>query len=92
MRINLKIAGKPYPAYITPDQEEAFRQAEHNVNDYVAKLRKRNVEEWSDLDYLALTALRFSIDKVMLQIDNEETRRLESLEGEIFNYLNDLKK
>jgi len=45
MRINLKIAGKPYPAYITPDQEEAFRQAEHNVNDYLAKLRKRNIKE-----------------------------------------------
>lgn len=90
--ITLKIAGKSYPFNIESDKEEAYRLAEREVNDYLALIKRQNIRDWNDRDYLSMTALKFAIANVVARLsrrpDADDLGRLERLDGELDAYLN----
>lgn len=90
--ITLKVAGKSYQFTIESGKEEAYRLAEREVNNYLAAIKKRNFEHWTDRDYLSITALQFAIANVTArqsrEADDDDLRRLEQLGTEIDSYLN----
>jgi len=90
--ITLKIAGKSYPLTIESGKEEVYRLAEREVNAYLAQIKQNNFRNWTDQDYLAMAALKFSITNVSLrqsrEVGSEELRRLEKLDRELDAYLN----
>lgn len=92
--ITLKIAGINIPFTIDSEKEEVYRLAEREVNGYLASIKQRNIQDWTDRHYLAIAALRFAIDAVnrrrQHETDDDDLRRLEALGTEIDAYLNTL--
>lgn len=92
--ITLKIAGKSYPFTIESGKEEIYRLAEREVNNYLSLIKNQNIKDWQNADYLAMAALKFAILHVggrrSRELDDEDLRRLERLDGEIDAYLNDV--
>ena len=87
MRLN--IDGKPYSVSALPEKEEVYRRAAAEVNGYIAKLRGKNLEE---RDCLALTALKFAIDKIDLmrsrEVGSEDMQALQAIHDRLDCYLN----
>ncbi len=92
--ITLKIAGKSYAFNIEQEKEERYRLAEREVNSYLAAYKRNNVRGWTEQDYLAIVALQLAIVNVEIRQNSEpgdeDLRRLETLAGEIDDYLNRL--
>lgn len=92
--ITLKIAGINIPLTIDSEKEEVYRLAEREVNGYLASIKQRNIQDWTDRHYLSLTALRFAINSVnqrrLHETDDDDLRQLEALSTEIDTYLNTL--
>lgn len=90
--ITLKVAGKSYQFNIESGKEEAYRLAEREVNNFLAAIKKRNFEHWTDRDYLSITALQFAIANVTArqsrEADDDDLRRLEQIGSTIDRYLN----
>ena len=91
--ITLKIAGKSYPFQIESGKEEMYRLAEREVNSYLTLIKQQNIRNWTDQDYLSMTALKFAIANVGMrqsrELDSEDLRRLEAIGEEIDSCLND---
>ena len=91
--ITLKIAGKSYPFQIESGKEEMYRLAEREVNSYLTLIKQQNIRNWTDQDYLSMTALKFAIANVGMrqsrELDSEDLRRLEAIGNEIDACLND---
>lgn len=87
MRLN--IDGKQYSVSALPEKEEVYRRAAAEVNGYIAKLRGKSLEE---RDCLALTALKFAIDKIDLmrnrEVGDEDMQALKSIDERLDSYLN----
>lgn len=92
--ITLKIAGKSYPLNIESGKEELYRLAERELNGYLKQIKQKRFQNWTDSDYVAMTALKFAITNVTLrqsrETGSEELQRLERLEREVDGYLNEL--
>ncbi len=92
--IKLKVAGKPYAFEIESSKEEMYRLAEREVNNFLVKIKKMQYPNWTDTDYLALTALNFAIDKLRMrqsgEVESDELKRLKALEQRVDEYLNTL--
>lgn len=90
--IKLKILGKPYSFNIDSDKEELYRLAEREMNNNLVSIRQKNIQGWSETDYLGMTALKFAIENVDMrqnrEVKSEELRTLETLDAEIDAYLN----
>ena len=93
--ITLKIAGKSYPFNIESGMEEVYRLAEREVNSYLALIKQQNIKNWSDQDYLSMTALKFAITNVGMrqgrEMNDDDQQQLEKIGTEIDAYLNNLK-
>ena len=91
--ITLKIAGKSYPFQIESGKEEMYRLAEREGNSYLTLIKQQNIRNWTDQDYLSMTALKFAIANVGMrqsrELDSEDLRRLEAIGEEIDSCLND---
>lgn len=89
--ITLRIAGKSYPLTIESGKEEAYRLAERELNAYLAQIKQHNFRGWTDQDYLAMAALKFTIANVALrqsrELGSEDLQRLERLSEGIDTYL-----
>ncbi len=83
--ITLKIAGKSYPFTIESGKEEMYRLAEREVNNYLALIKQQNIRNWTDMDYLSMTALKFAIAEIGMrqsrELGSEDLRRLEALDS-----------
>ncbi len=92
--IKLKVAGKGYALEIEDNKEEVYRLAEREVNNCLTKIKQKPYPNWSDVDYLALIALSFAIDKVQTrmrgEVQSDELKRLKELEQTVDGYLNSL--
>ena len=92
--ITLKIAGRSYPFSIESEKEEAYRLAEREVNAYLALIKRQNLHNWNEQDYLSMTALKFAITNVAARLsrepDDDDLGRLERLDEELDAYLNTL--
>lgn len=92
--ITLKIAGKSYPLHIESGKEELYRLAERELNAYLKQIKQKRFQNWTDSDYVAMTALKFAIANISLrqsrETSGEELLRLERLEQEIDDYMNEL--
>ncbi len=92
--ITLKIAGKSYPFTIESEKEEMYRLAEREVNGYLVQLRQQNIRNWSEQDYLAITALKFAIAGLEVRQSRElgadDLGRLAELDERIDAYMNSL--
>lgn len=90
--IKLKIMGKPYSFNIDSEKEELYRLAEREVNNNLVSIRQKNIQGWSEVDYLGMTALKFAIENVDMRqnrdVKSEELKTLETLDAEIDAYLN----
>lgn len=90
--ITLKVAGKSYQFTIESGKEEAYRLAEREVNSYFAAIKQRNFDNWTDRDYLSITALQFAIANVTArqsrEADDDDLRRLEKVSASIEACLN----
>ncbi|MEG0807754.1 MAG: cell division protein ZapA [Alistipes sp.] len=93
--ITLKIAGKSYSLSIESEKEESYRLAEREVNKYLTSLKQNNFKNWTEQDYLSMTALKFAISNVDLrqsrEVSSDEQKRLGALDEQIDTYLNSLK-
>ena len=69
--ITLKIAGKSYPFTIESGKEEMYRLAEREVNNYLALIKQQNIRNWTDMDYLSMTALKFAIAEIGMRQSRE---------------------
>lgn len=89
--IKLKILGKPYSFNIDSEKEELYRLAEREVNNNLVSIRQKNIQGWSEVDYLGMTALKFAIENVDMRqnrdVKSDELKTLEALEAEIDDYL-----
>ena len=67
--------------------------AEREVNSYLTLIKQQNIRNWTDQDYLSMTALKFAIANVGMrqsrELDSEDLRRLEAIGEEIDSCLND---
>ncbi len=94
--ITLKVAGRSYSFDIESEKEEMYRLAEREVNTYLAKITQRKFENWSDKDYLSMTALKFAIANVEMrqsrEVGSEDLKRLRQIEEQVDRYLNALEK
>lgn len=91
LSIRLNIAGKAYSLVIAPEKEEAYRQAAAEINDYFGRIRQRQFKKYEDKDYMALTALKFAIDKVDMsrsrEVLDEDMLALEKIDAALSDYL-----
>lgn len=91
LSIRLKIAGRSYPVEIVPEKEEIYRQAASEINDYFGRIRQRQYKGFEDSDYLALSALKFAIDKVDMarsrEVQSEDLQALERIDAALADYL-----
>lgn len=90
--IKLKILGKPYAFTIDSEKEELYRLAEREVNNNLISIRQKNIQGWTEVDYLGMTALKFAIENVDMkqhrEVKSDELRELEAFGAEIDAYLN----
>ncbi len=93
--INLVLAGSKYSFTIDSESEEVYRLAEKEVNGYVSEFSKRNVQSFTEKDYLAMTALKLAIvninNRLSGELSREDTAQLKELTNSIEAYLNNLK-
>lgn len=93
-KITLKIAGKGYPFTIESEKEEMYRLAEREVNNFLVLIKQKNFKNWTEEDYLSITALKFAIANVEQRMENElgdeDVKHLEEISSEIDLYLNQL--
>ncbi len=94
--VRLTLAGKVYPLGLDPEKEEMYRRAEQEVNEYFAKMKRQQYKNFIDADYMALTALKFAIDKVEMSRNREvidaDLKALQRIDSELESYLNSLDK
>lgn len=94
--ITLKVAGRGYALEVDSQKEEIYRLAEREVNAYLSRLMQQKYENWTEKDYLAMTALKFAIANVDMrqsrEVGSEELKQLNALATQIDQYLNTLKK
>lgn len=94
--ITLKVAGRSYSFDIESGKEEIYRLAEREVNNYLTLIKQRRFENWTDRDYLSMTALKFAIAHVEMrqsrEVGSEDLKRLHALDREIDSYLNALER
>lgn len=92
--ITLKVAGKSYSFDIESGKEEMYRLAEREVNTYLALIRQKKFENWTDKDYLSMAALKFAIANVEMrqsrEVGTEELKQLRALGEEVDSYMNTL--
>ncbi|MCM1150806.1 MAG: cell division protein ZapA [Alistipes sp.] len=92
--VTLKIAGKSYQFNIESDKEETYRLAEREVNNYLSLIRGQNIRNWTEADYLSMTALKFAIANVGMrqgrELDGDDLSRLGRLDEELDACLNSL--
>lgn len=93
--IKLKIATREYSFNIEGEKEEAYRLAARKINTNIAALSKEhNVANWTDQDYLGMTALNLALDNMSMkrsrEVGDEDLIQLKKLENEIDKYLNRL--
>ena len=92
--ITLKVAGRSYAFDIESDKEEMYRLAEREVNTYLARIMQKRYENWSEKDYLSMTALKSAIATVEMrqsrEVGDEDLKRLHRLDERIDAYLNEL--
>ena len=92
--ITLKVAGRSYAFDIESDKEEMYRLAEREVNTYLARIMQKRYENWSEKDYLSMTALKFAIATVEMRQSREGgdggPKRLHRVDGGVGAYLNEL--
>ncbi len=93
--ITLKLAGKSYSLNID-SEEEMYRLAEREVNNYLAAIKQNNFKNWTDQDYLSMAALKFAIANVDMrqsrELSDEDLKRLGHLGEELDAYLNTLQR
>lgn len=91
-KITLKLAGKSYSLTIRREKEELYRLAEREVNGIVERFAKKNFEDFSTQDCLAMAALQAALSNAELmrsrEVGGEELQRLEALGREVDDYLN----
>ena len=90
-RISVKLAGKEYPRTIRQAEEEKYRRAAQDINALISVYKTRFAAEPED--YLAMAALQVAVDKVGLEMNREmteEAQRLQKIEREIDDYLNNI--
>lgn len=84
--------GKAYSFTIDSEKEELYRLAEREVNNNLISIRQQNIKDWSNVDYMGMTALKFAIENVNMRqshnVDSEELKRIEQTVKEIDDYLN----
>ncbi len=94
--MHLKVAGKAYRLSTRPENEEAYRLAESEVNAYINNFRKGNYKGWEDRDYIAMAALHLAIANVQLRQQREATsddmRKLEEMNEKLDRFLNNIKR
>lgn len=94
--MHLKVAGKAYRLNTRPENEEAYRLAESEVNAYIENFRKGNYKGWEDRDYIAMAALHLAIANVQLRQQREATSedmlKLEAMSRHLDEYLNEIKR
>ena len=60
-----------------------YRLAEREVNSYLAAIKQNNFKNWTDQDYLSMTALKFAIANVDMrqsrELGDEDLKRLGQL-------------
>lgn len=92
--ITLKVAGRSYSFNIESEKEEMYRLAEREVNTYLARITQKRFENWSEKDYLSMTALNFAIANVEMrqsrEVGSEDLKRLHKLDERIDAYLNEM--
>lgn len=92
--ITLKIAGKSFSLDIEREKEEVYRLAERELNNFFAQIKQNPRKNWTDQDYLSVTALQFAIANVALrqsrEVGSEDLKRLSELDAELDTYLNTL--
>lgn len=90
--IKLKILGKPYSFSIDSEKEELYRLAEREVNNNLVSIRQKNIQGWSEVDYLGMTAFKFAIENLDMrqnrELKSDELKAVEALDAEIDAYLN----
>ena len=84
--IKLKILGKPYSFSIDSEKEELYRLAEREVNNNLVSIRQKNIQGWSEVDYLGMTALKFAIENLDMrqnrELKSDELKAVEALDAE----------
>lgn len=90
--ITLKVAGRSYSFDIESGKEEMYRLAEREVNNYLALIKQKQFENWTDREYLSMTALKFAIAHVELrqsgEVGDEDLKRLRQMDEQLDVYLN----
>ena len=89
----MRLAGKEYPMTIPQTEEEKYRRAAQDINALISVYKTRFAAEPED--YLAMAALQVAVDKVGLEMKRElteEMERLQQIEQEINDYLNNIKE
>ena len=77
----MKLAGKEYPMTIRQAEEEKYRRAAQDINALISVYKTR------------FAALQVAVDKVGLEMNREmteEAQRLQKIEREIDDYLNNI--
>lgn len=90
IKINLQIAGIPFPTTILRDDEEAIREAAKQVNARVDAYRKLYADSVSTEKILAMTAFQFSLDSIRLRQRNDTDpydTKIRELTGMLDEYL-----
>lgn len=94
--ITLKVAGRSYSFDIERGKEEMYRLAEREVNNYLALIKQKKFEKWTDREYLSMTALKFAIANVELrqsrEIGDEDLKRLQQTDRQLDAYLNQIEE
>lgn len=73
LKINLVIAGRPYPLSVNSNiEEEGMRKAAANINQLISKYEK-NYAVSDKQDVLAMCALQFASKLEISTLDTEET-------------------
>lgn len=78
---------------IPQTEEEKYRRAAQDINALISVYKTRFAAEPED--YLAMAALQVAVDKVGLEMKRElteEMERLQQIEQEINDYLNNIKE
>lgn len=92
--MRLSIDGKQYPVSAAPEKEEVYRRAATEINAYINRLRSKHQSSLNERDCLALTALKFAIDKIDLmrnrEVGDEDMQALKNLDRRLDQYLNSL--
>lgn len=94
--ITLKICGSEYALTIDAGKEELYRLAARRVSDRVGEWKKSGFVDYSDMNFLAMTALELAIENISLsqnrEIGDEDVRSLLRISDRIDEYMNRLSR